>query len=531
MKVWSQVQLQQKVREAQDAVWSQTASRTEAQQLLLQLQGAAKTDCGGIVRAACSAPGPETTDRALAMLRAFIVLDPGESQNFLHLATVLRQAGSHDLAAVETLEAVRLAKEGTKDWARVVGLAHDLLVADPDTAEMCSGRVERPEWLRGKALGRVSQAAFDVAPDDFYVCQMHAFVLSNVASRQLEAVALFRKAVGLSTLKRNKLRCADLANACLEAHKATIGKGIKYRLTGLRARPELNATPCTALRLCDGPEGRWEVVLENGDTIRVLPEKLEHMVECNQRFPDIVKQVMNLDQVLDTIVHVARSSQQVREALSQLAKWGFATGGRGMVVFEYQPWEADIANYIKSAEFWPKARLELEFPGFSPATGSDGEPYSPDGDYAVSHYRTEQEFMIALFRPAPYQSAAFNSLRHEHGAVLAPRTCFPDERPTPEMKPYVVPCAMNANLTAARRCSGPACTVFQLPPSAAAEWVAPCKDCGAVEDCEHRKDVLGTPLKICQRCKSVYYCSKECQLKHWRAGHKRECSVPASHSA
>lgn len=288
--VWSPAQLQQKVREAQDAVWSQTASPTEANQLLLQLQAAAKTDCGGIFKAACSAPGPETTERAVAMCRAFIARDPGDAHSFLQLAMVRRQAGSHDLAAIETLEAVRLSKEGTSDWARVVGLAHDVLIANPLTAEMCSGRVERPEWMRGKALGRVSQAAFDVAPDDFYVCQMQAFACSHLASRRLDAVALFRKAAGLSALETNKMRCAELADACLEAHKTTIGKGIRYRLTGLQARPELNATPCTALRPCEGPEGRWEVLLESGDTIRVLPEKLEHVVECNQRFPDIVKQ-------------------------------------------------------------------------------------------------------------------------------------------------------------------------------------------------------------------------------------------------
>lgn len=118
-------------------------------------------------------------------------------------------------------------------------------------------------------------------------------------------------------------------------------------------------------------------------------------------------------------MHVARSSQQVREALSWTAKSYFALEGRGMVVFEYQPDEVDIANYIERAELWPKARLELEFPSFSLATGSDREPYSPDEDHAVSHYRPQLEFLMAVFRPSPYQSAAFNSLSHAHGAVIA----------------------------------------------------------------------------------------------------------------
>ena len=31
-------------------------------------------------------------------------------------------------------------------------------------------------------------------------------------------------------------------------------------------------------------------------------------------------------------------------------------------------------------------------------------------------------------------------------------------------------------------------------------------------------------LRMCAGCKVFHYCGKACQLKHWRAGHKRECS-------
>mmetsp|Transcript_3929 Transcript_3929/g.4360 ORF Transcript_3929/g.4360 Transcript_3929/m.4360 type:complete len:142 (-) Transcript_3929:539-964(-) len=30
-------------------------------------------------------------------------------------------------------------------------------------------------------------------------------------------------------------------------------------------------------------------------------------------------------------------------------------------------------------------------------------------------------------------------------------------------------------------------------------------------------------LKVCSRCKNVYYHGLECQQKHWKAGHKKEC--------
>ncbi|KAK8816076.1 MYND-type zinc finger protein [Blastocystis sp. ATCC 50177/Nand II] len=30
-------------------------------------------------------------------------------------------------------------------------------------------------------------------------------------------------------------------------------------------------------------------------------------------------------------------------------------------------------------------------------------------------------------------------------------------------------------------------------------------------------------FKKCSRCKTACYCSKECQLEHWKNGHKKEC--------
>jgi hypothetical protein len=31
------------------------------------------------------------------------------------------------------------------------------------------------------------------------------------------------------------------------------------------------------------------------------------------------------------------------------------------------------------------------------------------------------------------------------------------------------------------------------------------------------------PLKACARCKAFHYCSKNCQVEHWKAGHKNDC--------
>ena len=45
-------------------------------------------------------------------------------------------------------------------------------------------------------------------------------------------------------------------------------------------------------------------------------------------------------------------------------------------------------------------------------------------------------------------------------------------------------------------------------------WMEICANCG-----NRNKE----KLKLCARCKSFAYCSKECQVKHWKAGHKVDC--------
>jgi hypothetical protein len=47
-----------------------------------------------------------------------------------------------------------------------------------------------------------------------------------------------------------------------------------------------------------------------------------------------------------------------------------------------------------------------------------------------------------------------------------------------------------------------------------------CARCGS-----NYRGVKRAPLLDCSRCKSVAYCSKECQVVHWKEmGHKKECS-------
>ncbi len=43
-----------------------------------------------------------------------------------------------------------------------------------------------------------------------------------------------------------------------------------------------------------------------------------------------------------------------------------------------------------------------------------------------------------------------------------------------------------------------------------------CAFCGTVD----------LPLKPCNRCGVPQYCSRECQLAHWKEGHKQACVPP-----
>jgi hypothetical protein len=31
------------------------------------------------------------------------------------------------------------------------------------------------------------------------------------------------------------------------------------------------------------------------------------------------------------------------------------------------------------------------------------------------------------------------------------------------------------------------------------------------------------PLHACSQCHTTHYCNRDCQMKHWKAGHKRVC--------
>ena len=44
------------------------------------------------------------------------------------------------------------------------------------------------------------------------------------------------------------------------------------------------------------------------------------------------------------------------------------------------------------------------------------------------------------------------------------------------------------------------------------------------ESCAHcRADLPEGKQSCCVECKAAYYCNRDCQVAHWKAGHKKDC--------
>lgn len=87
------------------------------------------------------------------------------------------------------------------------------------------------------------------------------------------------------------------------------------------------------------------------------------------------------------------------------------------------------------------------------------------------------------------------------------------EGPPQQQKPKKAPTNPGATATAAR--GGRTALVnpadAQLMARAAAEQ-PPCAVCGKPSSAQ------------CGRCKTVHYCGRDCQVAHWKGGHKRACA-------
>ncbi|GIL93195.1 hypothetical protein Vretimale_8213 [Volvox reticuliferus] len=47
---------------------------------------------------------------------------------------------------------------------------------------------------------------------------------------------------------------------------------------------------------------------------------------------------------------------------------------------------------------------------------------------------------------------------------------------------------------------------------------------GPLRECTSCKKLFQTVM-ACGKCKQVWYCGRDCQMAHWRAGHRKECAL------
>ena len=66
--------------------------------------------------------------------------------------------------------------------------------------------------------------------------------------------------------------------------------------------------------------------------------------------------------------------------------------------------------------------------------------------------------------------------------------------------------------------------LYQARASSADTPVSPSDAQGVCAHCAAQAP-SGTSLKSCSRCGIVLYCGRDCQLAHWKAGHKRSCKT------
>ena len=57
---------------------------------------------------------------------------------------------------------------------------------------------------------------------------------------------------------------------------------------------------------------------------------------------------------------------------------------------------------------------------------------------------------------------------------------------------------------------------YSMASAKIAAWRTICACCGKTKN--------EIKLMCCSRCRTFFYCSKECQKNHWRAGHKSDCN-------
>jgi hypothetical protein len=180
--------------------------------------------------------------------------------------------------------------------------------------------------------------------------------------------------------------------------------------------------------------------------------------------------------------------------------------------------------YLKDAATGTKQLFGWRRPGYANGASS----YQGLMMAAMGRGVTDYDLLQYSAAIEPYQApAAGSGGNRSASSSSSPR--LPVRRPKPSSE-QAAPAAAAAggsaaaSATTSRRAAPSAAAAQQQQPGAATGVVgsngsSEAKPSRACAQCGE----LFPKLLRCTRCKAVSYCTKECQVAHWKAGHKKEC--------
>uniref|UniRef100_A0A7S2Y7A5 MYND-type domain-containing protein n=1 Tax=Entomoneis paludosa TaxID=265537 RepID=A0A7S2Y7A5_9STRA len=233
--------------------------------------------------------------------------------------------------------------------------------------------------------------------------------------------------------------------------------------------------------------------------------------------------IMNGDteRLFDTLVALIRHDKDKRRELSRKSLDAHRTKGKGMFVVNAVRDDDsrvidDVEELFRGLEWWNHEDCTRNMlPNYCP----DDPGYDPEiQDYMRNRNDIGHHVMLGMYWSySPrgsgilHRDATFTTLSHPNVWGL-----YNAENPS---NPYQdVHNVGEEIIVHGHQCAASGCDNLE------ATQRLPCPSSCPTGECEHVAVLSsGRALMKCAGCHQVVYCSKACQKKHWREGHRQEC--------